>query len=107
MNIKRINLLKSFIADDPNEPFNKYALAMEYYELKPNDSMALLQNLLQDHPGYLPTYFKLAHLLWDNEEWELADKVFKNGLSLAEEQNDSKTYKELKSAYLNFELEKD
>lgn len=107
MNSDRIELLKQFIKDEPSNPFNKYALAMEYYEEEPNESLALLRALLLDHPDYLPTYFKAAHLMWDNEEWNKAETVFEKGIMLAKQQNDQKALLELKSAYQNFQFDRD
>lgn len=107
MNEERIRLLKEFIAEEPTNPFNKYALAMEYYEVDPSESLALLHQLLKDHPEYLPSYFKAAHLLWDNEDWDEADTAFQNGIQLAEKQEDQKALHELKSAYQNFQFDRD
>ena len=44
MNSDRINLLKQFMQEEPSNPFNKYALAMEYYEEKPQESLSLLRS---------------------------------------------------------------
>ncbi len=107
MNANRVTLLNEYIQKDPSDPFNYYALAMEYYEANPTQSIKLLKNLLIDHPAYLPTYFKAAHLLWEAEKWEEADQVFQKGIALATKQNDQKAEKELKSAYLNFQFEQD
>ncbi|WP_425391290.1 tetratricopeptide repeat protein [Ekhidna sp.] len=107
MNSDRISLLKKFISEEPTNPFNKYALAMEYYETQLEESLSLLRSLLADHPDYLPTYFKAAHLLWENENWDEADEVFQTGIKLAEQQEDQKALQELKAAYLNFEFDRD
>ncbi|WP_462250062.1 tetratricopeptide repeat protein [Ekhidna sp.] len=107
MNLERIQLLKTFIQDEPLNPFNKYALAMEYYEEAPDDALELLRDLRKAHPEYLPLYFKLAHLLWEEELWDEANDVFSEGIKLAEEQSDRKALSELKSAYQNFEFDKD
>lgn len=107
MNSDRIELLKQFIKDEPSNPFNKYALAMEYYAEQPTKSLELLRSLINDHPDYLPTYFKAAHLLWDEELWDEADVTFKVGIELAERQNDQKAVSELKSAYQNFQFDRD
>ncbi len=80
---------------------------MEYYDSEPNESLLLLRALLLDHPDYLPTYFKAAHLLWDKELWDESEDVFKAGIELAEKQNDQKAVSELKSAYQNFQFDRD
>jgi tetratricopeptide (TPR) repeat protein len=107
MSDARIQMLRKFISDEPNNPFNTYALAMEYYERQPDQSLTLLQQLLEDHHDYLPTYFKAAHLYWNLEEWEQAESIFEKGIQLAENQQDEKAKKELKAAFQNFQIDMD
>ncbi|MEP5611677.1 MAG: tetratricopeptide repeat protein [Cyclobacteriaceae bacterium] len=107
MNIERIKLLQKFISEEPNDPFNHYALAMEHYDEYPEKALDLLQGLSISHSEYLPTYFKLAHLYWDIEKWDEAESVFMSGIKLAEKQMDQKALSELKSAYQNFQFEKE
>ena len=107
MNSDRIELLKKYILEEPDNPFNRYALAMEYYEREPDTSLRLMEDLLHDHPDYLPTYFKAAHLYWEMENWDEAEATFKKGIELATVQGDKKTLSELRSAYTNFQFEKE
>lgn len=107
MNQERIRLLEEYIQAEPTNPFNKYALAMEYYEADSIKSLELLQSILREHPAYLPSYFKAAHLLWEEERWEEADNVFQKGIQLATDEGDEKALKELKSAYQNFQIDWD
>ncbi len=107
VNQERIKLLKAYIQEEPGNPFNRYALAMEYYEEKPDEALTLLKDMATDHPEYLPTYFKLAHLYWELEDWDNAETTFTNGIALAEHQNDQKALSELKSAFQNFEFERE
>ena len=107
MSEARINLLKQYIEEEPNNPFNQYALAMEYYETAPDESLELLRNLIKNHPEYLPSYFKAAHLMWDAELWEEANITFETGIQIAEKQQDQKALQELKSAHLNFQFDRD
>ncbi|MEO9871230.1 tetratricopeptide repeat protein [Ekhidna sp.] len=107
MNAERIKLLKQFIDEEPSNPFNRYALAMEYYDVDAEESLELLRKLLLEYPDYLPSYFKAAHLLWDNEEWEEANKVFQEGIELAGKQENQKALAELKAAHQNFEFDRE
>ena len=107
MNEQRINLLKAYIEDDPNDPFNYYGLAMEYIETDPELALEILSKIIQDHSNYLPSYYKAAHLLWDMEEWDRAEKVFLKGIELAELLNEKKTLSELKTSFQNFQFERD
>ena len=105
MNPDRIILLEKYIQEEPNNPFNTYALAMEYYENDPEKSAELLIELTINHPDYLPTYFKAAHLLWEMENHQKTEELFKQGIQLAKQQGDSKALQELSSAYQNFQFE--
>jgi tetratricopeptide (TPR) repeat protein len=107
MSDARIQMLRKFIEDEPNNPFNTYALAIEFYERQPEQALTLLQQLLEEHPDYLPTYFKAAHLFWDLEEWNHAESIFEKGITLAESQQDEKAKKELKAAFQNFLIDMD
>ena len=104
-NIDRIKLLQKFVNEEPSNPFNKYALAMEYYESNPAESLKILSELIATFPDYLPSYYKLAHLHWALEEFDKAAEVFASGIKLAKSLNDQKTLGELNSAYHNLQFE--
>src|SRR5687768_3740379 len=95
----RITQLEQFYEEDPLDPFNLYALALEYLKSKPAKSQILFERLLENHPDYLPVYYHAAKLYQEFGQREKAAKVFKNGISLAEKLKDAKTLRELKSAY--------
>lgn len=60
MNSERIKLLEQYVEDDPNDPFNLYALALEYQKQNPAKAGKLFELLLAKHPDYLPTYYSLV-----------------------------------------------
>ena len=101
----RIQVLSDFIEKEPNDPFNKYALAMEYQAQQNLKADSLFQELLNKHSEYLPTYYQAAHFYWEQNNLELAEEIFKNGIELAQKVNDAKTLAELKNAYQNFQFE--
>ena len=105
MSVDRIHLLEKYIQEEPENPFNRYALAMEYYESAPEKAVELLLHLTINHPDYLPTYFKAAHLLWDMNDLEQTDQLFLKGIEVAKQQHDHKALQELTSAYQNFQFE--
>jgi len=105
MNTNRIKLLESYIKDEPNDPFNTYALAMEYYDDAPEKAASLLIDLEKKHPSYLPTYYKAANLFWELEDFDHAKDFFEKGIELAQVQQNEKALGELKAAYLNFQFE--
>jgi tetratricopeptide (TPR) repeat protein len=102
MNSERIKTLEHWIKEDPNDPFNKYGLAMELSQLQPEKAAALFTELLTSHPDYLPTYYIASHFYSDQGDQDLAIKILENGIELARKQNNGKTLRELKSALEEF-----
>lgn len=105
MNSNRIEQLLEFLKNDPNDPFTRYALATEYRNTEPEKSLAYFEELLKDHPDYLPTYYHAAHLYIDFHKDEEAEQLFKDGIELAKKQEDALALRELQNAYNEFLFE--
>ena len=101
----RIRQLEEFLNDDPHDPFNTYALALEYQKVDVKKAYALFDQLLGSHPDYIPTYYTFAHLLIDIQQVEKAETVFKQGIEFAKRANDVKALRELTNAYNNWLFE--
>lgn len=99
MNSDRLKLLEEYLKNDPEDPFNLYAIATEYRSSDPAKSVTYYDQLLKEHPEYLPTYYQAATLAADMDDGERAEEIFKAGISLAQKQNNSLTLRELQSAY--------
>ena len=99
MRIDRLKELEKFYEEDPSDPFNAYALAIEYLKDHPEKSKALFRKLLSAHPDYLPTYYHAALFFSETNEKKTAIDVFEKGMSLAKKLNDKKTLRELQTAY--------
>lgn len=102
MNEKRIQQLLQFIDEQPDDPFNIYALAMEYRDGQPTQALHYLKQLLDDHPTYLATYYHAAALYAELNDRENAETVYQQGIELAREQKNEKTFQELSRAYRAF-----
>ena len=105
MNTTRLSLLQAYYEEDPSDPFNAYALAMEYLDNEPIKSLTFFKELLDKHPTYLPTYYHAAELFANADMRVQAAEVYQNGIALALEQKQAKSLQELKNAYQNFLLE--
>lgn len=95
----RLEQLKQFLEEDPNDPFNLYSLALEYLKTDPQQTVQLFETLVSRHHNYLPTYYhfgKLCHELGDREK---ALDILAQGIALAREQNATKALRELQSAH--------
>lgn len=106
-NLDRIELLRQFISEEPENPFNLYALALELQETEPKESDELFNQLLHEFPEYLPTYYPAAHFFAEWDELEKAKETFENGIDLAKTKLETKTLQELNNAYQNFLFEND
>lgn len=96
---ERINILRQFLKDDPNDVFSMYALALEYVkavELK--KALALMTSLLENHPDYLPAYYQLGKLLEQVNNKEEALVTYQKGILLAKEKGNLHTASELRGA---------
>ena len=95
----RRNQLIQFAKEEPNDPFNLYALALEYLKGEPDLAVGLFDQLVNSHSEYLPTYYPYAHLLIERKEIEKAEKIFLRGIEIAKSRKEAKTLKELQGAY--------
>jgi tetratricopeptide (TPR) repeat protein len=102
MQAERIKILEKEIELEPTEPFNYYALALEYKQIDKVKAQKYFEFLLENHPDYLPCYYISAQFYFDNDLFEKAEKTFIKGIALAQLQGNEKAYKELKGAYALF-----
>lgn len=100
MNSDRIKKLKEFLRTSPQDSFLKHALGLEY--IKAGDDNAaknLFEEILENDPGYVGTYYHLAKLLERNDETDAAIKVYEKGMEAAKKAGDNHAYGELRGAY--------
>ena len=97
MNKARIDQLKQFLEEDPDDPFNWYALALEYVNTDPHQAQELFNKLLTGHPTYLPTYYHAGKLAIELNNREMATRIFEKGLAEAAHQQDTKALNELRA----------
>ncbi len=102
MNADRITHLLHFVEEQPHEPFNVYALAMEYLTDNPGQALHYFEKLLTEHPQYLPTYYHAAAVYAQLGDRPKAEMLYDIGLQLARQQNNQKTYDELNRALQQF-----
>ena len=105
MNHSRLNQLLEFYKEEPNDPFNIYALATEYKSIDPEKALTYFELLIENHPNYVATYYHLAHLYLELEKDEEAKITFENGIEKATINNKNLMLRELKSAYDEFMMD--
>jgi len=105
MNQSRLKHLLEFYKDEPNDPFNIYALANEYKNSDKGKALEYYEILISNHPDYIATYYHLAHLYLELNDEEQAKETFERGIKKASELNEQLALRELKSAYDEFMLD--
>jgi len=107
MSETRLKTLLKFYEEDPADPFNLYALALEYQKTDLAKSDELFTGLMRDFPDYVPAYYHAAKLKVDLNQSQSALKIYQTGIEIAKQQNEKKAEQELRSAYeeLMFDLE--
>jgi tetratricopeptide (TPR) repeat protein len=98
----RLEILRHYVAEEPQDPFNHYALATELLKFDKTESREIFEYLLQNHTDYLATYYHLGALYLELSNFELAEKTYVEGIELARKIGNEKTLKELKGAYQMF-----
>lgn len=99
MQAERLKILLQLLEEEPNDPFHRYAVAMEYLGKDIDEALKHLNILLAEHPDYLATYYQAAMLYAEREDEKEATAIFEKGVAVAEKQRNEKTLKELKGAY--------
>ena len=107
LNLDRIKLLKAYCEEEPENPFNFYALALEYRTIDLSEATHFFDHVLLNFPNYLPVYFPAAQFFHEDGQLLKAKELFTTGITLAEVKGDEKAKKELRAAYQNFLFETD
>jgi Tfp pilus assembly protein PilF len=96
----RIQQIQELLQDSPKDSFLRHALALEYVK-RGDDAAArqLFEALLADEPGYVGSYYHLAHLLERNGQTPEAIACFEKGMEVAKLQADQHAFNELRSAW--------
>ncbi len=97
--MNRIEILKGFLQENPNDSFSRYALALEYVKLGQNDeALREFETVAKNDPDYVATYFQLGQLYQRLEKLHEAEKAFRTGITVATKAGDGHTRSELEGA---------
>lgn len=105
MKSERLTKLFEFLEDEPENPFNLYAIGVEYLNHDSLKSLNYFEKVLAEHPDYLPVYYQAALLYVELENDDKAEETFLKGVKLAQNKGEQLTERELKSAYDEFKFE--
>ena len=98
--MEKIEKLKTFLNNSPEDSFLKHALALEYIKLG-EESLArqLFLEILSRDPSYIGSYYHLGRLLERAGEPDLAKSWYEKGMIAAKYAGDLHAYNELQAAY--------
>src|ERR1051325_10906711 len=97
--MNRIEILKGFLEDNPNDSFSRYALALEYVKLEQNDdAVREFETVKKKDPDYVATYYQLGQLYQKLGKTHEAEKTLRRGITVASKAGDEQTRSELEAA---------
>ncbi len=102
MNTQRLEQLIAFLKEDPLDPFNLYAIGIEYVSSEPLKALEYFDQVLKQHPKYVPVYFHAAALYRLLGETTKASNLYQYGIREASAQNNRHALRELQAAYQEF-----
>ncbi len=88
--------LEEMLAEDPNDAFLRYALAMEHAGAG-DDATAVrcLRELLAVDPTYVPAYLQAGQMLIRLGRTDEARATFRDGMAAAQKQGDAHAFGEM------------
>lgn len=100
MNPTRLEKLREMEAQKPDDPFFKYAIAIEHISAG-NDAAArpYFELLTEQHPDYVATYLHLGQLYERLGEYDNCLKTYRKGIEVATKTGDKKALNELNEAF--------
>ena len=95
----RIEMLQTFIAQKPRDPFPRYALALEYKNAgRLDEAQAAFAELSNLDPGYVPAYLHAGNVLVALGRREEARATYQAGIAVAGRAGDTHARGELEGA---------
>ena len=96
----RIEKLKAFLGQSPDDAFLIHALALEYIKMgNEQEARILFEQNRANKPEYVATYYHLGKLLERVGESDQAVSIYEEGMSKAKAAGDNHSYNELQAAY--------
>mgnify|MGYP006426182873 CR=1 FL=1 len=97
----RIAQLESFLEEDPDDAFTRFALAQEHLKQEDLDAaQSYFEALVDEQPDYVGTYYHLGKLYERRGHTEQAISTYEQGIEVARTQRDRKNLSELQDALL-------
>ena len=99
MALNRLEVLQSMVAQNPNDSFSRYGLAMEYANSGDLEkAVEEYEYLLSVNPDYAAAYYHSGHALEKLGRLEQARGMYQRGLEVTRRNGDAHTNSELQAA---------
>lgn len=97
--MNRLEQLLNFYEENPDDAFVRYCIALEKVKTGEQDEgLKWYNDLIDDHPDYIATYYHLGKLHEEMGNQELAVEIYAEGLKVAQRIGDNHAYSELMNA---------
>lgn len=94
----RMQLLKDFLADNPDDAFARYGLALEYRKAgQVEQALAQFKSLIEKNPDYTAGYQMWAQTLAEAGRREEAARLFSEGIACARRTGNTHAMSEMSS----------
>src|SRR5579884_2203784 len=88
--------IEEMLTEDPDDPFLRYGLAMEYVSAgQDEEAVRCFEELLRMAPNYVPGYMQAGRALTRLNRIEEARAVFQSGIAAAQKQGDRHAAEEM------------
>ena len=85
----RMDQIEALLADDPNDSFLRYGLAMEHASIGQEETAAQLLLALIEETPYVPGFLQAGQILNRLNRIEEGCEVLRKGIAAAKQQGDS------------------
>jgi tetratricopeptide (TPR) repeat protein len=95
----RRELLEEFVAQDPNDSFSRYALALELEkENKIGEALPQLREVIARDPALVAAYYQLGKMLTKTGSVDEAREIYRRGVVVATTAGDQRARNEMQEA---------
>jgi predicted Zn-dependent protease len=96
---ERLSAFQKFAAAKPDDPFTRYALAMQYRSMgRLGEAVQEFRELARRTPDYVPTWLMLGQALEGLERGAEAAQAYRDGMAAATRQSNHHARSELEDA---------
>lgn len=96
----RLDQFLTFLQQDPDDSFTRYAVGLEYASAGEKEkAIAIFEELTARDRNYVATYYQLAKLYNEVGEPSEAEATYREGIAVANAMGDSHAASELQAAW--------